>query len=666
MKVKLRRLLALSISSALCWTHVGMAHAQSVAPPDRVAQVPVAADYASMPFVTFPVLSPNDEWMAGLFGIAGERQLCMISLFGTLADRQCVGMPDMTDVFAIEWVGNDNVVARLSQATKAGDGTSMKFSRLIGFNRLTGQYTTPLHNVMGQNASDVLWVARDGSPMILVAAQQSMFNETVDRFRGNDNSREALFWPAVFRVNVATGEVQKVQGGIEYVLDWRADAAGRLRMAVAYRDDIGLTGAFYRGEKEDLMHSLKSPRDGKAMALPEIFLPGGDHAIVIRNAKDGSALWEVDLNSGADVAKVYEAPPGRTIADVLANADRTALIGVSLSGGRDEIVWLDKDLAELQANLQKAVGERRASILSMSDDRQRLLVRLDRADSPGSLFMFDCASGKLHALANMMDRLGNGPLNPVRAVRYKARDGLEIEAILTLPKGREAKNMPFVVMPHGGPWAHDTLDFDYWAQFVASLGYGVIQPNFRGSDGYGEDFLKKGEGQMGLAMQDDLNDALGFAVKEGWADGKRACLMGGSYGGYATMWGLARDPDLWRCGISVAGVSNLRRDVNDMRSYLNSRTYQADWKKMTPDFNAVSPIKAVARIKAPLLLVHGKKDVRVDFQQSSDMASKMEGAGKVVQFLPLPKADHNFSREADRLELLKATEAFLRKYNPPD
>jgi len=642
--------------------------AQAPEPTPASVGAPSAADYAAMPFVTHPVLSPNSEWLAGLFGIGGERQICMINLFGTLADRQCIGMPDMTDAYAIQWVGNDNIVVRLSAVWHAQGSDQVKISRVIGLNRQTGNYSRILWDVQGQNAADVLWTARDGSPTILLAAQQSFYNETVDRFRGGRNSQEALFWPAVFRVNVVTGEAQKEQGGIEHVLDWGADATGRLRMAKAYRDDVGLTGAFYRGEKEGLMHSLKAPTSGAALSLPEIFLPGGDHGIVIRNGKDKerSALWEVDLATGADIAKVYEAPEGKRIVDTIPNAERTALLGVTLTGGRDEMVWLDKDLAGLQDNFQKAVGARRARILSMSDDRQRLLVQVDREDSPGSLYMFDYASGKLHALANMMDRLGNAPLNPVKAVRYKARDGLEIEAILTLPKGRDARNLPFVVMPHGGPWAHDRLDFDYWAQFVASLGYGVIQPNFRGSDGYSEEFLKKGEGQMGLAMQDDLNDALGWAVKEGIADGKRACLMGGSYGGYATMWGLARDPDLWRCGIAVAGVSNLRREVNDMRSYLYSRTYQSDWKKMTPDFAAVSPIKAVARIRAPLLLVHGKKDVTVDFQQSSDMAAKMQGAGKVVEFVPLPKADHNFSREADRLELLKAAQAFLRKYNPAD
>jgi dipeptidyl aminopeptidase/acylaminoacyl peptidase len=251
-------------------------------------------------------------------------------------------------------------------------------------------------------------------------------------------------------------------------------------------------------------------------------------------------------------------------------------------------------------------------------------------------------------------------------VQYKARDGLEIEAVLTLPPGREARNLPIVIMPHGGPWAHDTLDYDYWAQFVASRGYAVLQPNFRGSTGYGTEFLRKGQGQMGLAMQDDVTDGLAWAVKEGLADPKRACIVGASYGGYAAMWGVAKDPDLYRCADSVAGVANLRRDVNDFGSALLAKKFRDDWQRMTPDFAAVSPINAVERIKVPLLLIHGKKDIRVDAVQSTSMASKMRGAGKPVELVILPEADHSFTREADRLTLLTSIEAFLLKHNPPD
>jgi dipeptidyl aminopeptidase/acylaminoacyl peptidase len=220
------------------------------------------------------------------------------------------------------------------------------------------------------------------------------------------------------------------------------------------------------------------------------------------------------------------------------------------------------------------------------------------------------------------------------------------------------------MMPHGGPWGQDTVAWDYLAQYVASRGYAVVQPNFRGSTGYGAEFTRKGQGQMGLAMQDDIADGLAWAVREGIADPARACIVGASYGGYAAMWGVIKDPDLYRCAISISGVANLRREVNDFGHAFHGGKFMDDWKKMTPDFAAVSPVNGIARIKVPLLLIHGRKDVTVDVGQSESMAAKMRAAGKPVEYLPLPKADHYFTRQPDRLMMLNAIGDFLAKNNP--
>ncbi len=169
---------------------------------------------------------------------------------------------------------------------------------------------------------------------------------------------------------------------------------------------------------------------------------------------------------------------------------------------------------------------------------------------------------------------------------------------------------------------------------------------------------------MGLAMQDDISDGLAWAVREGIADPARACIVGASYGGYAAMRGVIKDPDLYRCAISISGVANLRREVNDFGGYFFKGKYADDWKKMTPDFAAVSPINGIAQIKVPLLLIHGRRDVTVDVAQSDSMAAKMRAAGKAVEYLPLPKADHYFTRQPDRLMMLNAIGDFLAKNNP--
>ena len=307
-----------------------------------------------------------------------------------------------------------------------------------------------------------------------------------------------------------------------------------------------------------------------------------------------------------------------------------------------------------------------AHIESYSRDHGKLLVRFSTPDNPRLLYLFDAASGNFVQLAAVNGAIGSKRLSRSKFVQYRARDGLEIEGVLTMPRGRAEKNLPFIVMPHGGPWGHNGLTYDYWAQFLAERGYAVLQPNFRGSTGYGDKFLKAGQGQLGFAMQDDVSDGVLWAVAEGIADAKRVCIVGASYGGYAAMWGIAKDPDQYRCAVSINGVSNLRREVNDFGGTLRERLYRDQWQKMTPDFAAVSPINAIMRMKTPLLLIHGKKDVTVDHGQSLRMYSAMKGAGKSVEFVSIPLADHYFTREADRLTLLTSIETFLRRYNPPD
>jgi len=282
------------------------------------------------------------------------------------------------------------------------------------------------------------------------------------------------------------------------------------------------------------------------------------------------------------------------------------------------------------------------------------------------LYYLRTEEGILHKIAAIKAEIGNRHLAEAKWVKYKARDGLEIEAKLTLPSGRNPKNLPIIMLPHGGPWAHDDMDFDYLSQFLANRGYVVLQPNFRGSDGYGPEFEQKSDGQLGLAMQDDISDGLKWAVKQGYADPARACIFGWSYGGYAAMWGLVKDPDQYRCGISMAGVSSVNKQMRIYDSIIDERAAKFHWSKLSTDFDAVSPINFVDKIKAPLLLLHGKVDTTVDVTQSRKMNAKMLAAGKTVQYVEMPLADHYALREADRVTILTSLETFLDKYNPAD
>lgn len=648
-----------ALASVAVWSPIGMAQptadaARQDAGPSAVAAPLTAEDFAALPFAEGMRLSPNGEKVAGLFGIKGQRRICAINLFDSNVKTTCVGVPDKMEVYAIRWVNDDNFLVHVKvQAPVEGD--LWYVSRLVSINCVSGKLTQILWDMHGQNADDIIWTARDGSPYALIGAQQSIYV-------GSE------FWPTVFRVNVENGHKTPVLAGQSSVMNWVADSAGQVRMGYGHDDDTRKDRLLYRGEKGGLFHTIDraDQRKRETTLQPMGFIPGTSHALLVHHDDQGkSALFEADLDTTKDVKTLYSAPEGSWIDDVILGDDELTLLGVELRGKVQKRVWIDPELAKLQTALDASVSKQRARIVSFNRDRTRMLVLIDKPETPGSLYYYDIGDGTMHRLAFMSDRLKNTFLSPMRMATYRARDGLEIEAVVTTPRGGAAKKLPVIVMPHGGPWAHDTLDYDYWAEFLAERGYLVIQPNFRGSTGYGETFERRGEGQLGLAMQDDLNDALGWAVEQGLADPKRACIVGASYGGYAAMWGAARDPDLWRCAISISGVSSLRREVNDMGSNnLNANSNRDGWSRMTPDFAAVSPINAVARIKIPMLLVHGKVDVTVDIKQSTAMAAKMRAAGKSVEFVEVPLADHYFTREADRLTLLRAIETFLDKNNP--
>lgn len=616
-----------------------------------------AADFAQLPFVKNPVLSLDGTRIAGFFAIGGKQLIGISNLFDKNEQMVMFGIPEGTEASFIRWINDDNVLVGLHGLLPVEAGERWYISRAIAINRTTRKITKLLWDSGGQNAADLVWVPSDGSSKILVAAQYSIYSNYPE-----------LLWPSVYRVDVATGNKATIIKGREGVTDWYADAQGTVRTGFKFADAGRKFSLLYRGEGSSGSFRLidrADTRKRESLLRPFLYLPGTDHALTVHADDAGhDGIYEVDLLTREDVRTVFSAPDGTEVEGVTLSADGLTLLGAYTSQASGGVHWFDTALAELQAQFDKAVGTRRARIVSFSRDRSRMLVTVDRPDTPGWLYFYDVKDGSLRRVAELNPAIGSRYLSPVRAVRYKARDGLEIEAILTLPKGAEPRNLPIVMMPHGGPWARDSLEYDYWAQFVASRGYAVIQPNFRGSTGYGDQFLRKGEGQLGFAMQDDVTDALRWAVAQGIADPARACILGGSYGGYAAMWGVAKDPDQYRCAVSIAGVGNLRREVNDFGDAMLSGKFRDDWQRMTPDFAAVSPVNAIDRIKAPLLLIHGKKDVTVDHGQSSSMNARMRAAGKQVEFVSLPEADHYFTRQADRQALLGAIETFLARHNP--
>ncbi|HEX8379211.1 MAG TPA: S9 family peptidase [Allosphingosinicella sp.] len=257
----------------------------------------------------------------------------------------------------------------------------------------------------------------------------------------------------------------------------------------------------------------------------------------------------------------------------------------------------------------------------------------------------------------------------MEAVRYAARDGLPVPAYLTLPVGRPAKGLPLIVMPHGGPFIRDSWVYEPWVQFLANRGYAVLQPNFRGSTGYGKAYVEAASGQFGRKMQDDLDDGVAWLTERGIVDPKRVCMMGASYGGYAAMWAAVRNPDLYRCSVSFAGISDIPSMLRYDRSKFVATRYYRDWRDRIRgpedfDLKNVSPINRAREIRVPMLIAHGEKDSNVPANQSKRLHEALRKAGIPHEYVTYPEEGHGFQKVENSVDFLKRVDAFLAKHNP--
>jgi len=636
--------LALAISA-------GSAAQQAPAPTANAdAVLPVEA-FAELPFMESPKLSPDGTRIAAKVAINGTQQLVVMPVFTGNEKPAAMALSDKIDVNWWRWVGPDWLAVGVGTQDKF-EGYDVYLTRLIGVNAALTKANRIDWEHSGFRADELLWSARDGSPRVLLSRQSGV--QSIDQM-----------YPEVVEADLSTGRTNRVVRGSANVFDWYADGSGRVRMGYRYDDDARRGQLLYRGADESVFRTIAVHRRGDehGIPIPQIFTSDGN-AIAIDDSEGFDAVYQVSLPDLKLGQKLYAAP-GYDVGGVVHSPDHDALAGITLTDKYSRIIWLDPALKKFQDIADKAVGARRAHIVSWNADRTRFLIDIGSPSEAGMLYFWDTSADRMQRLAWNSQTLKGKPLSPVKTVRYAARDGTEIEALITMPRHRpDARNLPAIIMPHGGPFARDTEGWDWWVQYLGEIGYVVIQPNYRGSSGYGTAFAKLGEGQWGLKMQDDLNDALAWATKAGIVDAKRVCMVGASYGGYAAMRAAQRDGALYRCAVSYAGVS----DLGGMRAYdsqfLNNKT-RADWlRKQAPDFKAVSPRFGAEQFSAPILLVHGKADMRVPVKQSRQMADALKQAGKPYDYVEQPLGDHHFSRAADRLDFLKRMKAFLDRYNP--
>jgi dipeptidyl aminopeptidase/acylaminoacyl peptidase len=616
------------------------------------AAEPTLQAFAELPLMETPQISPDGTRYAALLSGGGRQMLAVMAFAG--GTPVSVEMTDSIELRHWQWVNDEWLIMTIA-VTRPVAGAPWRVTRVYGVRAKDAKIFSLARDEDAQSSA-VLWIAKDGTPRILLGVQQAL------------DPDEEKYYTEVFEVNVTNGKrISRVRPRTG-VMDWYADADGTVRLGIGYRDLSRRIQVWYREKAGDVLHTIDSAsvRKGEELnPIPALFLADPGKALAFSDHTGFNALYRLDLETQTLGEEVFSVP-GYDIGALVTDPTGKELLGVKYSDTRPRMQWLDPVMSKAQRDLDSAVGpNRHAHIVSMSRDQRRLMVQASSASDPGSFYLMDLDKSSLREVARIRPRLSGAQLGAVRSLRYKARDGLEIEAVLTLPPGREARALPLIVMPHGGPQSRDEETFDYWSQYLATQGYAVIQPNFRGSTGYGNEFYARGDGQWGLAMQDDLLDAIDHLAAEGIADVNRVCVVGGSYGGYAAMRAAQRDGGRYRCAASFAGVSDLVASLQEDDSLLEGFR-RDDLKRKAPDPKAVSPINGVEQIAIPLLLVHGKKDMTVSYTQSATMAAKLAKAGKSVRHVELPEADHHLSRSADRLTFLQELTAFLKQHNPPD
>lgn len=602
--------------------------------------------FAALPVIESPRLSPNGQKVAAMVAVNGKQSLVISNLFGNSPHK--VLPPGEVDINWYRWVNDEWLVVGLGDQDVVA-GEDIYITRIVGVNADMSKVVPLGFNKTGIDADDILWIARDGSTRILTQKQTGYFTDED-------------WFPSVWEADVATGAMRRVQKSEMWVWEWDADANGNVRMGYYSQGDR--VGVLYRPNGTDkFSRVMLKPKDDGSIPVPQVYRADGS-AIAIADDGGRNEVYELNLPSFTLGKKLY-GDAKYDVEDVIANAADNDLDGIVVIDRKLRTDWLNPQLKAVQKDLDSSLGAGNARIVSWSRDRTKLLVEVGDPSQAGAIFFWNTNGSRMDRIGWNQPGLKGRKLSPVKTITYAARDGTSIDAVLTLPRGRPATNLPLIVMPHGGPAVRDMEAYDWWTQSLAEMGYAVIQPNYRGSTGYGVAFQKLGEGEWGLKMQDDLLDSIKWASGQGIADPKRVCIVGASYGGYAAMRGAQRDADHYRCAISFAGISDLSAMKRYDTRFLLGKYAKTYWKSQVKDFAAVSPRFHAAQIKVPILIAHGVEDKRVPVKQSRWLADAMKKAGGPYQYLEQPKGDHHFSRVEDRMEFLKASEAFLKKHNPP-
>ncbi len=467
-----------------------------------------------------------------------------------------------------------------------------------------------------------------------------------------------------FRLNLNTGDIQLAAQNPGDVSEWIVDDSGRLRLAEV--TDGLKTRIIYRDTENDPWREVAS-YDFRESAIPLRFAADGRSFYVASNlGRNTRAICSFSVDSDAP-GEVLFSHPDVDVSDMIYSRKLGKPVGVRYTEDKIRYTWFDESREALQTFIDGELPSFSNLLLSHTDDEDLFVVYSGDDRTRGAYYLLDAVSMKLEKLFEVSPWLDRDSLCPMQSVSYTARDGLQIGGYLTLPLGVPPENLPVVVYPHGGPWSRDNWGFKPVVQFLANRGYAVFQMNFRGSTGFGRKFLEAGYGEWGLSMQDDITDGVHWLIDKGIADPARIAIFGVSYGGYAVLMGIVKDPDLYAAAVDLVGVSNLFTILENMPPYWEEIREMMYLRIGHPERDrerlvATSPALNTERMKTPLLIGQGANDPRVNQVESDQVVNGLRAKGIPVKYILKQDEGHGFFKEENKFEFYRATEEFLAEH----
>lgn len=615
--------------------------------------IPVSDFYKRPPMTGFQ-LSPNGKYLAAVVPIGQRRNVAVIDL----ETRKAWPVTSITkqDIGGFVWASDDRLLFFLdnegneSQGIFAVDRDGKNPKMLI--EPPESQIRSGRFEVLGAN---IVSLMENDPERVLISVSRVQDEGIVQDIE---------------TLNIYTGKRLRKIKNPGKITGWIADRNGEVIGAV--RTEGVETSFLFRDNESKDFEVWSRSRTGQASWSPAFISQDRKKWYVSSridgagNVRDRAAIFRFDPATRTIGELVYESPDV-DVGGVVASRVSDDMIGVSYAADKPRQVMFDSRLKDLQNILKARFPDQQVFLSSASRDEQRMIFAVNSSTNPGRFFLYDRGKNAFEELATMMPWLKEPQLSPMKPIRIAARDGLMLPSYLTVPRASNGKNLPLILMPHGGPRARDFYGFDPLVQMMANRGYAVLQVNFRGSVGFGLSFDKAGWREWGGAMQQDLIDAVKWSIAEGIADPQRICIFGASYGGYATMMGLAQNPELFKCGINYVGVTDLP---------LLLRTIPRAWEPLREDIKlqigdektdlaqleARSPTRLADRIKAPVLMAYGARDPRVVLEHARMMERELKKHSVPYELIVKRDEGHGYAKFDNQVEFAEKVVAFLDKH----